>query len=847
MRGTAALTASETKGGQNSAGERWNLGVSARLLLAFVGISAFAILAAAAGIYAFRQVGERLELIDARVPQVITSMEISRAADRLIASAPALLAATTAKERDEISNRMRPEIDRLTTGLIDIGRAGAAGEAAIAIQLLVTSLRSNLAQLEDLLGLRLTARERLAGLLQAAFQVNQDSQRLFAPWLQIMEMQINRTLDEARRQDAEPPGAQAGRNLAGSIVLDRSAQAAQRGFSALVDQLIQTATTGEKPRFPVIEFQLRRGLDDLESKAKDLDPKLRVLFIDLIKRVRALALGPAAILAVRGQELDLIGKAEKLIAENADLSVRLTAAVDRLVGEAEDDVSSSASGALSVQRLSARVLLAFAALSLLSSILIVWLYVGRNLISRLMRLSSGMRAMAAGNHQGPIDIAGSDEVAEMGRVVEIFRKNTLERDELLAEKAQAADRLENEVKQRTAELARSVGELRALGDVSQAVNSTIDLETVLSTIVAKAVQLSGTEAGTIFVFDEASQEFHMRASYGMDDALIAEVKGRHIRLGDTVISRAVLQRKPVQIYDVQHDTSVPVLDVILRAGFRGHLTIPLLGAHRIVGALVVRRREPGEFPQSTVDLLQTFAAQSVLAIQNARLFREIAEKGRELEQASKHKSQFLANMSHELRTPLNAILGVTEMLREDAEALKQDVEPFDRVLGAGRHLLALINDILDLSKIEAGRMELHLETFALVPVVKEVARTIEPMATKSGNRLVIDCPAGLRTIHADQTRFRQALLNLASNANKFTEKGTITISARQGQDSGHDWITLAVADTGIGMTPEQMGKLFQEFSQASSRTASKYGGTGLGLAISRHFCRTRCGLSSEAG
>jgi adenylate cyclase len=849
LRGTAAVTASETKGGQISAGERWKLGVRARLLLAFVGISAFAILAAAAGIYAFRQVGDRLELIDARVPQVITSMEISRAADRLIASAPALLAATTAKERDEISNRMRPEIDRLTTGLIDIGRAGSAGEAAIAIQLLVTSLRSNLAQLEDLLGLRLTARERLAGLLRAAFQVNQDSQRLFAPWLQVMEMQINRTLDETRRQDAEP-GAQAGRNLAGSIVLDRSAQAAQRGFSALVDQLIQTATTGEKPRFPVIEFQLRRGLDDLESKAKDLDPKLRALFIDLIKRVRALALGPDAILAVRGQELDLIGKAEKLISENADLSVRLTAAVDRLVGEAEDDVSSSASRALSVQRLSARVLLAFAALSLLSSILIVWLYVGRNLIRRLMRLSSGMRAIAAGNHQGPIDIAGSDEVAEMGRVVEIFRKNTLERDELLAEKAQAADRLENEVKQRTAELARSVGELRALGDVSQAVNSTIDLETVLSTIVAKAVQLSGTVAGTIFVFDEASQEFHMRASYGMDDALIAEVKGRHIRLGDTVISRAVLQRKPVQIYDVQHDTSVPVLDVILRAGFRGHLTIPLLGSDRTVGALVVRRREPGEFPQSTVDLLQTFAAQSVLAIQNARLFREIAEKGRELEQASKHKSQFLANMSHELRTPLNAILGVTEMLREDAEALKQDVEPFDRVLGAGRHLLALINDILDLSKIEAGRMELHLETFALVPVVKDVAQTIEPMATKSGNRLVIDCSPGLGTIYADQTRFRQAMLNLASNANKFTEKGTITITAHQEQENGCDWITLAVADTGIGMTPDQMSRLFQEFSQASSATASKYGGTGLGLAISRRFCQMMGGditVESEPG
>jgi signal transduction histidine kinase len=235
--------------------------------------------------------------------------------------------------------------------------------------------------------------------------------------------------------------------------------------------------------------------------------------------------------------------------------------------------------------------------------------------------------------------------------------------------------------------------------------------------------------------------------------------------------------------------------------------------------------------------LETFAEQSVLAIQNARLFAEIEDKSRQLAEASQHKSQFLANMSHELRTPLNAIIGVSEMLREDAESLNQDLEPLDRVLGAGRHLLALINDILDLSKIEAGRMELHLETFLLMPLIEDVAKTIEPMATKNGNRLVIDCPANLGTIHADQIRFRQSLLNLASNANKFTEKGTITIAACQGQDSGRDWITLAVADTGIGMTPEQMGKLFQEFSQASSSTASKYGGTGLGLAISKRFCQ----------
>jgi signal transduction histidine kinase len=172
------------------------------------------------------------------------------------------------------------------------------------------------------------------------------------------------------------------------------------------------------------------------------------------------------------------------------------------------------------------------------------------------------------------------------------------------------------------------------------------------------------------------------------------------------------------------------------------------------------------------------------------------------------------------------------------------------VLGAGRHLLALINDILDLSKIEAGRMELHLESFALVPLIGDVARTIEPMATKNGNLVVIDCSPDLGTIHADQTRFRQALLNLVSNANKFTEKGTVTLAARPQRNDGREWITIAVTDTGIGMTAKQMGKLFQEFSQASSATASRYGGTGLGLAISRRFCQMMGGditVESEPG
>jgi signal transduction histidine kinase len=251
-------------------------------------------------------------------------------------------------------------------------------------------------------------------------------------------------------------------------------------------------------------------------------------------------------------------------------------------------------------------------------------------------------------------------------------------------------------------------------------------------------------------------------------------------------------------------------------------------------------------PIDMVDLQATIRK----ALDEIAKLREIERRRLAAERARSNLSHFLANMSHELRTPLNAIIGVTEMLREDAEALKQDLEPLDRVLGAGRHLLALINDILDLSKIEAGRMELNLASFSLAPVIDEVVKTIEPLAAKNGNQVAVHCDGEIGMMHADQMRLRQALLNLMSNANKFTERGIITIDAHHQQENGGNWITLAVTDTGIGMTPEQMGKLFQEFSQASSTTASKYGGTGLGLAISRRFCQMMGGdinVESELG
>ena len=409
-------------------------------------------------------------------------------------------------------------------------------------------------------------------------------------------------------------------------------------------------------------------------------------------------------------------------------------------------------------------------------------------------------------------------------------------------------RLLSELRSRTGELTQSVEELRGLGEVTQAVSASLDLESVLTAIVENSVQLSRTDAGVIYVYDEAQDEFGLRATVGMDAELIAAMSSQRVAGGVNAIVEATERRAPVQIADLRNEPPGPLLDLILAAGFRGVLVMPLLRPDRVVGALVVRRRAPGEFSTATVELLETFAAQSVIAIQNARLFAEIEKTGRELAEASRHKSQFLANMSHELRTPLNAILGYTELILDDIYGATPPRmrEVLQRLERNGKHLLGLINDVLDLSKIEAGQLVLSLGDYAIRDVVQGVYAAVEPLATTKGLALKLDLSAGLPPARGDERRLSQVLLNLVGNAIKFTDKGEVAIGA----SAANGTVTFAVRDTGPGIALSDQAKIFEEFQQADNSITKSKGGTGLGLAISKRIIALHGGriwVESEPG
>ena len=410
-------------------------------------------------------------------------------------------------------------------------------------------------------------------------------------------------------------------------------------------------------------------------------------------------------------------------------------------------------------------------------------------------------------------------------------------------------RLFKELQERTGELTRSVGELRALGEVGQAISSTLDLRAVLSTIVVRATQLSGTDAGVIYEYDEPREVFVPRATEHLEAEIVETMLATPVRKGEGATGRLAEILEPIQVPDIlAAPAESRVRGALVRAGYRALLAVPLVREGHLLGGLTVIRKATGAFAPEVIELLRTFATQSALAIQNARLFLEIEDKSRQLEAASRHKSEFLANMSHELRTPLNAIIGFSEVLAEKmfGEVNAKQAEYLQDILESGRHLLSLINDILDLSKIEAGHMELETADFDLPSAIENALILVRERVTRRGITLGLTIDERLGMVRGDERKVKQILLNLLSNALKFTpEGGRIDVGAGR-----HDEMAeVSVADTGIGIAPADQETVFEEFRQVGT-AERKAEGTGLGLALTRKFVELHGGkiwVQSELG
>jgi adenylate cyclase len=787
---------------------RIGLGLKGRLQLAFGAITLLVVIATGVGLYAFFQVGKSLQRItEEALPPALAASELSIRAEFIVGVGPALLASNNIDEINRLSASVSRELANVTKLLDQLRRADLEKAVLDAIGEIISNLGANLALLQTTTLEKVSAETKREAMVEATFAAHREFDAIWEPRFADIRGKVLRL----QRALVSPNESQQDRraelnNLDQAILALLPLEQIRRDFSMTFETALRASTTSDPRELAEFRNEAQRSIRSIDGLVSDIDPDLSTELFRPIARLRANVKGETNIFGLRQTEIETTAQSKQLIAENAALSAHLHNSVEQVLTSSREDIDTAALVATRAQQFNTNVLLSVSALAVISSLLIVWLYVGRSIVARLTQLSSAMLAIAAGRREIPVPATGSDEVAAMGRAVEVFRQNAIELDHLLAERANAAVRLEKLVEERTSELQRRGAVLRVTFDNMEHGVLMFDRELKLAAWNRQVMELL-----------ELPQAF-LESEPGYDDYLHFLAERGEYASGD---AEAEMRR----------------LTANIARDYRWERTRP--------DGTVLEIRHSG-LPEGGCIIIYT-------DITERKRYEEALTAARDQAEAmSLTKSAFLANMSHELRTPLNAIIGVTEMLQEDARDLKRDdeIEPLNRVSGAARHLLALINDILDLSKIEAGRMELNLETFSIAPLIDDVVKTFETLAANNGNRIVVDCDPATKSIHADQMRVRQTLLNLVSNANKFTERGTLTIRARRREIDNREWVEIAVTDTGIGMTPAQMEKLFQEFSQVDSSTTRKYGGTGLGLAISQRFCRMMGGgisVQSEAG
>jgi signal transduction histidine kinase/CRP-like cAMP-binding protein len=418
-------------------------------------------------------------------------------------------------------------------------------------------------------------------------------------------------------------------------------------------------------------------------------------------------------------------------------------------------------------------------------------------------------------------------------------------------------RLFRELHSRTEELAQSVEEMEVLSQTTQAVNSSLNRNRVLSAIAEQACRLCQADAGLITEFVEATREFRPAATWNVRPEFFERVLASPPTWGMGVTGQSAANRGAVQIPDVLAAEGYPWREVISAEGYRAILSVPLLRDDQVIGTIAVARKAAGGFATRFVSLLTTFANQTSIALQHARLYQQLQDKAAQVEIVSRHKSQFLASMSHELRTPLNAIIGFSEVLLDPQLAAVGEAERQEfltNILTSGKHLLRLINDVLDLSKVEAGKMELHPEAVSLGESVEGVLATVKPLAMRKHIQISNGVHPDLCPVRADPSRLKQILYNLLSNAIKFTpEEGRVSIAARTVEtsinrggdysalpieelanrppDQPKDMVEVSVTDSGIGIPAAHLDRIFEEFEQVEHSSAGGQEGTGLGLAL----------------
>ena len=688
-----------------------NLGVRWRLLIAFFGISAFAVLAAVSAVYAIVAIGGVLERItQQRVPSALSALEISREAERIVAAAPALLAVTTNSQRKERVSSIEAEVERLNELVVGLKGDEIDPSALEAIELAVARLGHNLKALDLLVSNRLEASERKRVILQRLARTNTSAQRVLGPGILVLDAkfsQLRSVVDDPDLPQEERIAVLS--ELTSAISASLPLQKSRVEVSAITDMLVQAASANTRADLELLSFPLRKALRNLERLLGDLSPDQLRYLKPRLTEFTDLAMGPDSILKVRGEELDLIASGKELINENVDLSHQLTEAVNELLARAKDDIAVGNIEAGSVQRVSTIVMIAVVALSLLSSVLIVWFYVNRNLIGRLTALSDSMLAIAGGNLRAPLpEPGGGDEIGHMAEALTVFRDTAIEIEE-------------NNL--REIEMAR-----RRLVDAIE--NSSegfafYDAEERLVICNTRYKELLYPELDVVI---EPGMEF------------------------ETIIRSAA--------------------KVGLIVGAEGHVddwVEERLAAHRNPGEAILQQRGDGRWIMISERKTRDDGTVAVYTD-----ITELKRREQEAEEASRAKSQFLANMSHELRTPMNAILGYTELIADNIYGELPDKirEVMERIEHNGHHLLGLINDILDLSKIEAGQLTLMLGDYSLDHVVQSVLSTVEPLAAEKSLELKTEIDPELPVGVGDEQRITQVLAEPGRQRHQVHRRGS---------------------------------------------------------------------------